>query len=72
MTDGPFKLAASDVASPTWAKLERHLRARLADLRARNDNPQTADETAFLRGRIAEVKALLHTAEEDPPPIDVA
>jgi hypothetical protein len=71
MSDGPFKLAASDAASTTWGRLEKHLRTRIEDLRTRNEAPLDAVATADLRGRIAELKALLRAAEPDPPPIDL-
>lgn len=71
MSDGPFKLAASDVASNTWAKLERRLLERLQMLRSENDSPLDAAATATVRGRIAELKLLLQAAQKDPPPIDL-
>jgi hypothetical protein len=52
--------------SVLWAKLKRHLEARIARLRALNDRPRSADETARLRGRIAEAKSLL--ALDNPAP----
>lgn len=39
-------------------KLAAYLEQRLADQRAKNDNDLTPEETAALRGRIAEVKHL--------------
>lgn len=66
-----FKLASSDKESPTWGKLRRHIEERMQQLRAENDGPLDAALTAALRGRIAELKLLLATAEENPPPIDM-
>jgi hypothetical protein len=39
--------------------LEAHLQARVAILRAKNDGPLDALQTATIRGQITEVKALL-------------
>ena len=44
---------------PLWLKLEAHLQARVAILRAKNDGPLDALQTATIRGQITEVKALL-------------
>jgi hypothetical protein len=65
---GPV-LMDSDRASPTWTKLREHYEKRLATLRAQNDNEQPAEETAKLRGRIAEVKRLL-AMDKDTPQIE--
>ena len=59
-------LTDGDKLTPTWAKLEEHLKDRLAMLRAKNDAPMSEAETATLRGRIAEVKALLSLGDERP------
>lgn len=71
MTPAKFKLADSDVISTTWAKLAKHLEERIDLLRRQNDGPLDAAQTENLRGRIAELKALLRTAEKDPPPPDL-
>lgn len=44
---------------PLWCKLDEHLQARLLILRAKNDGPLDALQTATIRGQITEVKALL-------------
>lgn len=55
-----LKLNAHQRLDPIWAAIEAHLAARLAMLRAQNDNPaMSAEETQAQRGRIAEVKKLL-------------
>ena len=49
-------LSRADRESPTWLKLKAHLETKLQSLREKNDHPQDAEQTARLRGRIAEVK----------------
>lgn len=60
-----FRLNPSDKASPLWRALAGYYTDRLAMLRAQNDAPKSAEDTASLRGRIIEVKALL-ALEDDP------
>lgn len=48
-----------DINSATWAKIRTHYEGELASLRKKNDGNINTEETARLRGRIAEVKALL-------------
>jgi hypothetical protein len=52
-------LTKEDFATPTWLRLKEHCEARIAELRLSNDKSLGVDETARLRGRIAEVKSLL-------------
>lgn len=60
-------LDATDEASPCWQKLKAHYERRLADYRLRLEMPSLTDnESAVLRGRIAEVKALLAINNELP------
>lgn len=66
-----FRLASSDVHSNTWAKLERHIKERIEELHQRNEGPHDPIETAHNRGRIAELRQLLLTAQEPPPPIEL-
>ena len=62
-----MKLLPHQVDSPLWRSIEKELQVHLENLRAQNDNPnKDADQTAFLRGRIAEVKRLLNIAEPEP------
>lgn len=49
-----------------WRKLEEHYTNRLQTLRETNDRAQSESETAKLRGHIAEVKAILTLAKEQP------
>lgn len=60
------RLTIEDRESPLWRRLAGHMRAELAALREQNDAPQLdAIKTATIRGRIAQLKALL--ALGDPP-----
>lgn len=52
-------LTRADFHSETWKKLEKILQQRLVDARSANDHPQSLEETAHLRGRIAELRYLL-------------
>lgn len=53
-----------DTLNPLWLKLKPHLEQRLAYLRTQNDGDADATKTANLRGRIAEVKAMLQLDKE--------
>ncbi len=61
-----LKLNKADRDSSIWQHIKIHYEKRLNTLRAKNDNDMTEIETAHLRGRIAEIKALLG---EDKEPI---
>lgn len=54
-----FKLEPSDRTSPTWIRLEAHLKARIELCHLQNDQDLDPVATAKLRGRITELKALL-------------
>ncbi len=55
-----FQMSDADKQSGQWSRLAEHLENRLDDLRRQNDDPQKTDvETAFIRGRISEVKRLI-------------
>lgn len=56
-------LELDDRRSAVWLKLKKHLEARLALLRARNDNHVDERKTAHLRGCIADVKYILSLGE---------
>jgi hypothetical protein len=64
-----FELTAQDRNSATWRRLEEHLTARLAQLRAKNDRPLSEQETATLRGQIACLKEIIALGK-DPAPLD--
>lgn len=66
MSDDRLILTEAQKASPVWAAIERHLQTRLATFRKQNDDQPSEAATQKLRGRIAEVKALLAIAD-DPP-----
>lgn len=52
-------LDASDLKTVTWRKIKKHLDARIAALREKNDNPlHGADKTALIRGQIKELRNL--------------
>lgn len=55
-----MNLSKTDRLSPIWQVVKAHLESRLERLRLMNDNESLdAIQTAAIRGRIAEVKALL-------------
>jgi len=62
-----FALTDNDRASGFWLRLKAHLEERLAMNRLVNDNISlTEQDTAVLRGRIRELKALLALGESRP------
>jgi hypothetical protein len=68
MTPERFRLAPHERTSPLWLNLERHMQQALAELRAMNDTSVSPERTEHLRGRIAQLKALLALADEPKPP----
>ncbi|MEK9796293.1 MAG: hypothetical protein VW713_06045 [Alphaproteobacteria bacterium] len=62
-----FALSDSDKTSPTWLRIKKHLQARVEALRNELEQDLPEDRTAKVRGRLAEVRALL-SVEKDPPP----
>jgi hypothetical protein len=54
-----MNLTESEKSHFVWQKIEKHLQNRVSILRAKNDGPLDAMQTATIRGQIAEVKALL-------------
>lgn len=62
----PFRLNETERRSPVWQRLSAHLSERLTVKRRSNDLPQPNEDTALLRGRIAELKYL--TEEIVRPP----
>lgn len=66
MIDDAFGLSDGERMHPLWMRLEQHFRRRLDELRKQNDGPLDEVRTAHLRGRIAEVGALLDLAEPLP------
>ena len=66
MATEKLTLNIAEVECALWKKLEAHMNSRLASHRVRNDNRASAEDTAKLRGRIAEVKEFLKLAERQP------
>lgn len=60
----------NDRQSAVWLKLKQHLEAELQRLRAKNDGNLDERNTAILRGRIGQVKAILSLEKDAPPPPD--
>ena len=48
-----------DFQTTAWHRFEEHLNAELQKLRAKNDGDLSTEETAKLRGRIAQIKQIL-------------
>lgn len=61
-----MKLTPAERTSPAWRTIQTYYVERLASLRARNDMPKSAEDTAYLRGQIAEAKLILGLGEDDP------
>lgn len=55
-----------DFQSETWRAIEDRANLRLEELRKRNDGDLSAEQTAKVRGRIAELKDLLTLAQPAP------
>ncbi len=68
MSAEKFTLAPHERASPLWKNLERHMQEQLAELRVWNDTSLPPERTEHIRGRIAQLKALLALADEPKPP----
>lgn len=63
-----FRVNDAERTSPLWQAMRRHYEARLAHLRQQNDTRKSPEDTAWVRGQIEEVKALLRL---DEPPREV-
>lgn len=55
----PFILTDGEKLSPVWIKLMAYCEDRLQNLRIQNDGIKNENDTAMLRGRIAELKTLI-------------
>ncbi len=62
----PFRLQPHERTNPLWVGLEAHLKRELDTLRRQNDASLTVERTENIRGRIAQVKAILALAEDKP------
>lgn len=54
-----FKLTKAAINSQVWMELMNHFKDRIAKLRADNDQDLDVAATAKMRGRIAEIRALM-------------
>lgn len=61
-----FEISAVDRTSPLWRDFSAHMEQRIALLRAQNDADKDPIQTANLRGRIAELKAISALGEPRP------
>ncbi len=61
----PFLLTAHDIQSTVWAKLRKHMEARIIALRAKNDGDLEPMETAKVRGELKCLKNLLALGKPD-------
>lgn len=68
MSAPDFRLNASDRESPLWRLLSAHITERREMLRCKLEGQQPVEKTEFLRGQIAELRALLDLAEERKRP----
>ena len=63
--DEKLKLSVADRANPLWVRLMDHFNQRIAKLRSDNDCDLDAEQTAKMRGRISEIKALMSLDRDD-------
>jgi hypothetical protein len=61
------KLDRYEVDSALWKRLKAHIEEEIRIQRAKNDGDQEVVETAKIRGRIAQLKALLALGEIQSP-----
>lgn len=54
-----FKLRPLERDSDVWKRIREHLETRLETMRRKNDGDLGPEDTAKVRGRIAELKYLL-------------
>jgi hypothetical protein len=54
-----FKLTAGERDSAVWQRIKAEIERDLSVMRVQNDGDKSAEETAKLRGRIAQAKKLL-------------
>lgn len=62
-----MRLERHELDSSTWQKVEAYINERLSALRGNNDGDLDQIQTALLRGRIRELKALADLAKDDQP-----
>lgn len=61
-----FKLTDVERNSAAWKRLREHIEYRIDKQRRRNDARLNIEDTAHVRGSIAELKVLLELAEPEP------
>jgi hypothetical protein len=66
MLPEPFELSQGDKLNPLWIRMEQYWTNKLAMLRQNNDADLDSEETAKLRGRISEIKAMLALGKDRP------
>ena len=54
-----FQLTPAEIGSSLWTKLKAHIEERIAGHRRTNDGNLNTEDTAKVRGRIAEGKYIL-------------
>ena len=62
-----MKLEAHEKQSALWLKLESHIEQRIDTLRRMNDSELDPTQTARLRGRIVELRALVALSRDEQP-----
>jgi len=61
-----MKLTSLEKDSALWTRISEELKTRLQVLREKNDGNHDTEETAKIRGSIAEVKLILGWSETNP------
>lgn len=62
-----MQLERHELDSSAWQKVEAYINNRLDTLRANNDADLDPIQTALVRGRIRELKALVDLSKDDQP-----
>ena len=62
-----MRLERHERDSSTWQKVEAYINERLDALRTNNDADLDPIQTALVRGRIRELKALVDQSQDDQP-----
>lgn len=61
-----LRLKPQERTDRVWSLIEQELKGELDTLRRKNDADLTPEQTAKLRGRIAQIKEVLAIASEEP------
>ena len=62
-----MKLSTLEKQSAAWLRLDAYMNEQLKSLRLQNDGELSAEATARLRGRIAQLKTILALGEDREP-----